>query len=182
MKLRIASSVLALAGAGLLAACNNETAGEPAADQASQAPVEVGGTVGALPQASETDVAEFRRQVDGLYRLKEQAFAEKDAAKIVNEFYAEDAVSFGPDGKPVMGRKQFLEEYEKIVSLGVPSIQPIRTHVGTDAAWEWVNFNVKMNDPKEKDFTFIMLFVFAKKDGRWYSGGDAYTMGSFPAP
>ncbi len=136
--------------------------------------------IGDLPQASAAEMADFRSQVDALYRLKVKAFADKDAATIVEHFYAKDAVALGPEGKPTIGRDNFRKEYEQVVQLGIPTIEPVRTHVGKDAAWEWVNFRVDMADPKEKDFTFAMLFLFAKKDGKWISGGDSYAIGEFP--
>ena len=134
---------------------------------------------GDLPSATPAEMADFRSQVDALYRLKEKAFARQDPATIVNQFYSKDAISFGPEGKPVIGRAEFAKEYAEVVKLGVPKIEPVYTHVGKDAAWEWVNFRVHLNDPDKKDFTFIMLFVFAKQNGKWYCGGHAYTVGEF---
>lgn len=136
--------------------------------------------VGDLPTASANDLADFRRQVDALYRMKEDAFARGDADAIVDRFYARDAIAFGPEGKPAMGREAFREEYRNVVKIATVKVEPVAAHVGKDAAWEWVNFHAVPKDRAEKPFTFIMLFVFAKKDGRWVSGGDAYTIGKFP--
>jgi ketosteroid isomerase-like protein len=148
--------------------------------QAVAAPATV--PIGELPQASAAEMAEFRSQVDALYRLKVKAFTNKDAAMVVEHFYASDAVALGPDGKPTIGRGSLRKEYEQVVQIGVPKIEPIRAHVGKNAAWEWVNFRVHMNDPKAKDFTFAMVFLFAKKDGKWISGGESYAVGEFPSP
>lgn len=136
--------------------------------------------VGDLPKAGAADLADFRRQVDALYRMKEQAFAKDDADTIVDRFYTRDAITFGPEGKPVVGRDAFREEYKGVVKIANVKVEPVATHVGKDAAWEWVNFRAFPKDKAQKPFTFIMLFVFAKKDGQWVSGGDAYTVGEFP--
>lgn len=137
---------------------------------------------GDMPKASASDLADFRRQVDALYRMKEGAFAREDADAIVDRFYARDAIAFGPDGKPAMGREAFREEYRNVVKIATVKVEPVAAHVGKDAAWEWVNFRAFPKDKAQKPFTFIMLFVFAKKDGQWVSGGDAYTSGEFPHP
>ncbi|MHA3791385.1 nuclear transport factor 2 family protein [Sphingomonas sp. YL-JM2C] len=137
--------------------------------------------VGDLPKAEAADVAEFRSQVDALYRMKEAAFARDDADTIVDRFYTRDSITFGPDGKPVIGRDAFRDEYRNIVKIANVKVEPIATHVGADAAWEWANFRAFPKDKSQKPFTFIMLFVFAKKDGQWVSGGDAYTVGEFPS-
>lgn len=136
--------------------------------------------VGDLPKAAPADLADFRRQVDALYRIKEEAFAKDDADTIVDRFYARDAITFGPEGKPTIGRDAFRAEYQQVVKIANVKVEPVATHVGKDAAWEWVNFRAFPKDKAQKPFTFIMLFVFAKKDGQWVSGGDAYTIGEFP--
>lgn len=143
--------------------------------QAAEAPA------GNLAQPSKEIKDDFRRQVDALYRMKEQAFATEDADKIVEQFYSADAVAFGPEGKPVIGRPAFRDEYREVVKIANVRVEPVYSHIGTDAAWEWVNFRATPKDTSQKPFTFIMLFVFAKQDGKWISGGDAYTVGEFPA-
>lgn len=143
--------------------------------QATDAPV------GNLVQAPKAIADDFRSQVDALYRMKEKAFANEDADKIVEQFYSADAITFGPEGKPVVGRPGFRDDYRNIVKIANVRVEPVHTHVGTDAAWEWVNFRATPKDASQKPFTFIMLFVFAKQDGKWVSGGDAYTVGEFPA-
>jgi ketosteroid isomerase-like protein len=136
--------------------------------------------MGDLPRGSAENIADFRRQADALYRLKEEAFVKEDADTIVDRFYARDAITFGPEGKPTIGRDAFRKEYQAVVKVGTVKVEPVTTHVGTDAAWEWVNFRVFPKDKAQKPFTFIMLFLFAKQDGQWVSGGDAYTVGEFP--
>lgn len=145
-------------------------------------PAAAAGTpAGNLVQAPKATVEDFRRQIDALYRMKEKAFADEDADKIVEQFYSADAVTFGPEGKPIVGREGFRADYRNVVKIANVRVEPVYTHVGTDAAWEWVNFRATPKDAAQKPFTFIMLFVFAKKDGKWVSGGDAYTVGEFPA-
>jgi ketosteroid isomerase-like protein len=148
---------------------------------ATSMPSHAAAAVGDLPKASAAGVSDFRRQADALYRMKEEAFAKQDADAIVDGFYARDAIAFGPEGKPVMGRDAFREEYRNVVKIATVKVEPVAAHVGTDAAWEWVNFRAFPKDKTQKPFTFIMLFVFAKADGKWISGGDAYTIGEFPA-
>lgn len=137
--------------------------------------------IGNLPVPDKRVAADFRQQVDALYRMKEKAFAAQDADTIVEQFYSADAVTFGPEGKPVIGREEFRADYRDVVKVANVKVEPVSNHVGTDAAWEWVNFRAFPRDSAQKPFTFIMLFVFAKKDGKWVSGGDAYTLGEFPA-
>lgn len=135
--------------------------------------------VGDLPSSSAENIADFRRQADALYRLKEEAFIKEDFDAIVDRFYASNAIAVGPEGKAVIGRDAFRKEYQAIVKVGTVKVEPVTTHVGTDAAWEWVNFRVTPKDKTQKPFTFIMVFLFAKKDGHWFSGGDFYTIGEF---
>ena len=33
---------------------------------------------------------------------------------------------------------------------------------------------------REKPFSFVILFLWVKVDGKWVSAGDAYVVGSFP--
>ncbi len=136
--------------------------------------------IGNLPTPDKSVADDFRTQVDALYRMKEKAFAAQDADKVVEHFYSADAVAFGPEGKPVIGRDAFRADYKNVVKIAEVKVEPISNHIGTDAAWEWVNFRAFPRDKAQKPFTFIMLFVFAKKDGKWVSGGDAYTVGEFP--
>jgi ketosteroid isomerase-like protein len=136
--------------------------------------------VGALPKSNSAELSEFRKQADALYRLKEKAFLAEDAEAIVNNFYTKDAISFGPEGKPTIGRNGFREDYKKVVKIATVKVEPVSTFVSGKAAWEWVNFRVYPKDKAQKPFTFIMLFVWAKVDGKWACAGDAYTIGEFP--
>jgi ketosteroid isomerase-like protein len=170
MNLKRLMTVMSL---GVALAASADTLAEPPA---------VPPMVGDLPQASASDLADFRHQADALYRMKEHAFAREDADTIVDRFYAKDAVSFGPEGKPVIGRDAFRHEYKTVVKIANVKIEPISNHVGTDAAWEWVNFRAFPRDSAQKPFTFIMVFLWAKKNGTWVCGGDAYTVGQFSQP
>jgi hypothetical protein len=47
--------------------------------------------------------------------------------------------------------------------------------VNGDAGWDWANFYVTPDDPKEKPFSFKILFLWERIDGEWWCKGDFYT-------
>lgn len=144
---------------------------------AQAAPVE---TVGAIPAPDAAELAAFKAATRALYDLKEKAFAEGKAEPIVNRFYAANAVSVGPEGKPYEGRAEFLKNYQAVVPTAKVKVEPIHSYVKGDTGWEWANFHVTPHDPKEKPFTFAILFLWSKVDGNWVAAGDFYTVGGFP--
>lgn len=147
-----------------------------AAPAAHAAPVE---TVGAIPAPDAAELAAFKAATRALYDLKEKAFADGTADPIVNRFYAQNAVSVGPEGKPYQGRAAFLKSYQAVVPTATVRVEPIHAHVKGDTGWEWANFHVTPRDSKEKPFTFVILFLWSKVDGQWVSAGDFYTVGGF---
>ena len=169
---------------GLLGACggSNEQAAEAAANTATPADVVTDMTVGAIPAPDAAELAAFKAATRKLYDFKEKAFAEGKADPLVNRFYAENATSVGPEGKPYEGRAAYKANYEKVVAAYNVKVEPIRSYVNGNAGWEWANFHVTPKDPnsKEKPFTFVILFLWTKVDGQWVSAGDAYVVGQFP--
>lgn len=136
-----------------------------------------------VPAPKASELSAFKAATRALYDLKEKAFAAGDPDPIVSRFYASNATSFGPDGKPYSGEAQFLESYKKVVALYSVKVEPVESYVNGDAGWEWANFRVTPKDPNsaEKPFTFVILFLWTRVNGQWVSAGDAYTVGEFPA-
>ena len=167
---------------GLLAACGqgNEKAAQATASTAAPAEVVTDMTVGAIPAPDPAELAAFEAATRKLYDMKEKAFAEGKPDPIINRFYAENAMSVGPEGKPYEGRAAYRESYEKVVPANNVKVEPIRSYVNGNAGWEWANFHVTPKDPKEKPFTFVILFLWTKVNGQWVSAGDAYVLGQFP--
>ena len=141
-------------------------------------------SIGALPASRAADVKDFRQQADALYRMKVKAFLQGDPNAIVDRFYAEDAISIGPDGLATIGREALRASYKEVMSKtpATVRIEPFRTHVGKDAAWEWVNFHFIPKDASVKPMTSLMLFIWAKGPEGWVSGGDAFVLTEKPFP
>lgn len=172
------SSLLLIAGCSDGAADNQA---EAAATQPAEQPVDLGKTMGNIPASDPAELAQFKAATSELYDMKVKAFADGKADPIVNRFYAENAISAGPEGKPYEGRAAFTESYSKIVPLYNVKVEPLRTFVSGNAAWEWANFHVTPKDPATGEpFTFLILFLWTKVDGQWVSAGDFYNIGSFP--
>lgn len=140
-------------------------------------------TVGDIPASDPAELTAFRKATKDLYTLKEQAFAEGKADPIVKRFYAKNALSVGVEGKPVEGRAAFDANYQQTVARYNVRVVPYNTYVKGDAGWDWATFYVTPKDPKsgEKPFSFAILFLWTKVDGRWVCAGDMYVMGSFEA-
>jgi ketosteroid isomerase-like protein len=173
----------ALAVALLLAACNNnETSAKPTEASSAVETTASFSTMGNIPAPDARELAEFKAATRALYDLKEKAFAEGKVDPIVKRFYAENVVSVGPEGKPVLGRAALTKGYEAVVPASNVKVESINTFVKGDVGWDWANFYVTPKDPnsKEKPFSFVILFLWTKMDGKWVSAGDAYVVGSFP--
>lgn len=134
---------------------------------------------GPVPPSDPAELAEFQAATSTLYRLKEQAFANGNADPVVTRFYAENAMSVGPEGKPYHGRDAFFQTYRPLVNTGSVLIEPIQALVRGDAGWEWANFHVRPHDSTQEPFTFIILFLWVRVDKNWVSPGDFYTFGKF---
>ena len=174
---------IALAGAILLTACNNNgTSPTPAEHSPAAETTTTFSTIGNIPAPEPSELAEFRAATRALYDLKEQAFSEGKVDPIIKRFYAENVVSVGPEGKPHLGRAELAKGYEVVVPLSNVKVESINTYVNGNAGWDWANFYVTPKDrnSREKPFSFVILFLWAKVDGKWVSAGDAYVVGSFP--
>ena len=132
--------------------------------------------------ADNHELMEFKKAIRALYDLKEKAFADDDPEPILTRFYAPDVISTGPDGFTHAGTEGIRPIYNEVVPTGEVKIESFNTYVSGDAGWDWVNFHVKPDDPKEEPFTFKMLFLWAKVDGKWMSKGEMYVMGAFDGP
>jgi len=133
--------------------------------------------LGALPAATDEEMAAFRRATRDLYDLKERAFAAGDAEPIVQSFYAEDAVTVKPDGQSVEGRAAFREMYTRMVKDKTVRIESWKSYVRGNAGWDWTNFHVLPNDPANPGSTFVILFLWTKGERGWVCGGDMFVAG-----
>lgn len=138
--------------------------------------------IGTVPAPDAQELLAFQAATRKLYDLKEKAFSDGKVGPIVERFYAENARSIGPDGKPYQGRAAFTENYAKLVPNYVVKVEPASAYVSGNAGWEWANFRVMPKDPAsaEKPFTFAILFLWMKVGGDWVCAGDFYTIGEFP--
>lgn len=133
--------------------------------------------IGSLKTPDAAVLAAFKKEIRTLYDLKEKAFADGDAEAIVNHFYTADAVTVGPDGKPHTGRAAFLENYKPLVAKYNVKVESVHTYVQGKSGWDWTNFYVTSKDGSEPPFSFIILFLWNKIDGKWVCPGDMYVVG-----
>lgn len=134
-----------------------------------------------LPAGAATASAElkaFQATIRSLYDLKEKAFASQDADAIVDRFYAPDVISTGEETPVKVGREQLRPMYRELVKYGDVRIESVYTKVSGNMGWDWANFHVKPRDPAEKPFTFRILFLWEKVNGKWMSAGDMYVHGT----
>ena len=139
--------------------------------------------VGAVPAPKAAELSAFQAATRKLYAMKEKAFAEGRVDPIVKRFYAANAVSVGPEGKPYEGRAAYFENYQKVVPTYNVKVEPVHAYVNGNAGWEWANFRVRPKDPHstEKPFSFVILFLWTKVKGEWVCAGDSYVVGEFPS-
>jgi ketosteroid isomerase-like protein len=136
-------------------------------------------------QLVEPDTAElrtFKAAIRKLYDLKERDFAQGRDDHILGRFYAPDAVSFGEGEGISTGREDFRKIYDEVTRQSNVKVRSIHTWVSGNAGWDWANFYVTPKDPKDKPFSFAILFLWAKEHGHWICKGDAYVKGAFPVP
>jgi ketosteroid isomerase-like protein len=133
--------------------------------------------VAASPDSAE--LRAFKRAIRARYDLKEKAFAAHDAETIVTRFYAPDVISVGEGEGIYIGRDQIRPLYEAVVKDNRVKVDSVYTYVNGSAGWDWADFHVFPADPKNKPFTFAILFLWAKVDGAWICKGDFFVNGSF---
>lgn len=164
-KKKMATGVLVLCAVALVSACN----------QGSQAD----GMVEAVPITPEAELAAFKTAIRAQYDMKEQAFRDNDPEPILTQFYTQNAISTDNEGKTKVGREALRPVYEEVIGALV-KIESYNTFVNGDAGWDWVNFHVSFPPGVEVEpFTFKMLFLWERVDGKWWSHGEMYVMGEF---
>jgi ketosteroid isomerase-like protein len=131
----------------------------------------------AAASADSAQLRAFKKAIRARYDLKEKAFAAHDADTIVTQFYARDVISVGEGEGIFIGRDAIRPLYQEVVKDNQVKIQSKHTFVDGNAGWDWVDFHVLPS--KDKPFTFAMLFLWAKIDGRWVCKGDFFVNGSF---
>jgi hypothetical protein len=147
-----------------------------------QPPTPAPATPDAARAAASPDSAElraFKRAIRARYDLKEKAFAAHDAETIVTRFYAPDVISVGEGEGIYIGRDQIRPLYEEVVKDNRVKVDSVYTYVSGSAGWDWADFHVFPADPKNKPFTFAILFLWVKVDGAWVCKGDFFVNGSF---
>lgn len=132
----------------------------------------------ARPESGE--LRAFKAAIRKLYDLKERDFADGRDDHILGRFYAPDAVSIGEGEGISQGREDFRKVYDEVTKQSDVKVRSVHTWVSGKAGWDWANFYVTPRDPKEKPFSFAILFLWAKEHGRWICKGDAYVKGAFP--
>lgn len=131
----------------------------------------------ALSQADAKELAAFKAAIKAQYDLKVKAFAEKDANTIVDKFYSRDVISTGEGEEVMVGREAIRPMYQKVVQQSDVEVESVYTRVSGKLGWDWTNFKVKPRDPSEKPFTFKIVFLWEKIDGKWICTGDIFTVG-----
>ena len=121
----------------------------------------------------------FRAAIRAKYALKEQAFAAHDAEAIVSRFYSKDVISVGEGEGIFVGRDAIRPLYQQVVKDNLVKIDSVYTYVNGGAGWDWADFKVTPLNPKEKPFTFAILFLWAREHGEWICKGDFFVTGSF---
>ncbi len=134
----------------------------------------------ALAGAHGDELAAFKAAIRAQYDLKERAFAEDDPDLVVDGFYAADVFSVDNEGKAHSGREELRPLYEEVVPGSEVKITSVRTHVNGDLGWDWANFRVMPDDPAAEPFSFVILFLWEKRDGQWTCVGDFYVLGELP--
>lgn len=128
--------------------------------------------------AATPELAAFKKAIGARYRLKEKAFAAHDAETIVSKFYSADVISVGEGEGIFVGRDAIRPLYEEVVKHVNVKVDSVYTYVNGDAGWDWADFHVMPLDPKEKPFTFVIVFLWAKVDGEWVCKGDIFLKGN----
>lgn len=137
------------------------------------------GMVEAVEMSPEAELAAFKEAIRAQYDMKEQAFRDNDPEPILTQFYTQNAISTDNEGKTKVGRDELRPVYEEVIGALV-KIESYNTFVNGDAGWDWVNFHVSFPPGVEVEpFTFKMLFLWERIDGKWWSHGEMYVMGEF---
>ena len=133
---------------------------------------------GQLAMAGDSDeLAKFNKAIRTQYDLKEKAFADNSPDVIVEQFYSEDVFSVDNEGHVHSGREALRSIYREVVPGHGVRIVSTRPHVDGNSGWDWANFYVTPDDPSQQPFSFIILFLWENRDGKWWCIGDIYVVG-----
>jgi len=135
------------------------------------------------PDATESEeLIAFKAAIRAKYDMKEAAFRANDVEPIINRFYSDRVMSVDGDGNVHRGRTGIRPVYEEVIGSLV-RIESVETLVNGDAGWDWVNFHVSFPPEAELEpFSFMMLFLWERIDGEWWSHGEMYVPGAFDMP
>jgi len=135
------------------------------------------------PDATESEeLIAFKAAIRAKYDMKEAAFRANDVEPIINRFYSDRVMSVDGDGNVHRGRAGIRPVYEEVIGSLV-RIESVETLVNGDAGWDWVNFHVSFPPEAELEpFSFMMLFLWERIDGEWWSHGEMYVPGAFDMP
>lgn len=136
----------------------------------------------ATAAAAQDNLEEFRSAIRVRYDLKERAFAENDPDFIVEEFYSEDVFSVDNEGILHHGREALRPIYAEVVPGSTVRIESVKAYTDGDLGWDWTNFYVTPDDPAADPFSFIILFLWEKRDNKWWCVGESYQIGELAAP
>ena len=121
----------------------------------------------------------FVRAIRKQYDLEEKAFAGQDANVFISRFYTADAISVGQGEGIFIGRDKIHANYDADVKGNLVKIRSVHTYVNGNAGWDFTDYHVVPIDLKARPFYFVVLYLWAKIDGRWVCKGDFYVSGSF---
>lgn len=127
----------------------------------------------------DAELAAFKQATRALYDLKERAFANDDPKPILERFYAPDVISTDSDGNTHVGTVSIAPLYAEVVPPNTVRIESVYPRVNGDIGWDWANFHVTPDDASQAPFTFKILFLWERVDGRWICKGDMYVLGRF---
>jgi hypothetical protein len=126
-----------------------------------------------LPRGDAAELAEFKRQIRSLYDMKEAAVGAGNPDPIVNRFYVDNAMTFGPDAKVMQGRKQFRAHYQSFFEgFTSAKIRSVHCYVNGNSGWDWADFIATARDGNVVHAA--MLFLWVRIDGQWACAGDTY--------
>lgn len=136
-------------------------------------------TLAATINENSAELRDFKRAIEAQYRLKERAFAARDAETIVTKFYTADAITTGEGEDVAVGREQFRTMYKQLVQDYDVKVKSFYTYVDGKTGWDWADFYVTPRKPDEKPFTFKIAFMWVKVKGQWLCNADMFFKGSF---
>jgi hypothetical protein len=133
----------------------------------------------AKPAADTPALKAFKAAIREKYALKERAFAAHDPEPILTRFYTSDVISAAAGDKVFVGREQLRPLYVEHVKDSKIKVESVYTFVNGDAGWDWADFHVTPDDPKQAPFTLAILFLWTQVNGEWMCKGDFFAPGSF---